>query len=64
MIHDFIYFQTVKMVHFDRKNSQNQAKNLGYKTAFGAKWTLGRNFRREKLSQKSLALSGLFGALA
>ena len=26
------------MVHFDRKNCENQAKNLGYKTEFGAKW--------------------------
>ena len=30
------------MVHFDRKNCQNQAKNLSYKTGFGAKWTWGQ----------------------
>ena len=45
------------MVHFDGKNYLNQAKNLGYKTEFGAKWTLGK-----KPYLKSLALSGLFGA--
>ena len=33
------------MVQFGRKKCQNQAKNLGYKTEFDAKWTLGqKNF--------------------
>ena len=44
------------MGHFDRKNCQSQAKNLGYNTEFCANCTLGwLNFVR-----KSIALSGLF----
>ena len=46
------------MVDFDRKNCQSRAKNLGHKTEFCAKCTLGwLNFAR-----KSFALSGLFCA--
>ena len=44
------------MVHFDPKNCQSQAENLGYNTEFCVNCTLGwLNF-----AQKSFALSGLF----
>ena len=36
-------FKTVKMVYFDRKNCQNQAKNHKIKTEFYADCTLGKD---------------------
>ena len=54
----FNYFQTMKTVLSDRKNCQNQVKNLGNKTEFCAYCTLGwLNFAR-----KSFTLNGRFCA--